>query len=73
LVILQSRFSKYFSEAISEKYKWITGQFRTYSPQNYDFSLEGGGREEEEEKEENCIDIITNIVLLDIICRPVFI
>jgi hypothetical protein len=40
LVNLQSRFSKHFPEAISDKYKWITGPFLVDSPPNYDFSLE---------------------------------
>ncbi|PNF14736.1 hypothetical protein B7P43_G08930, partial [Cryptotermes secundus] len=37
---LTSRFSKYFPEAVSDKYKWIMDTFRTNSPPNYDFSLE---------------------------------
>jgi hypothetical protein len=40
LVILPPRFSKYFAEAVSDKYKWITDLFRTDSPENYEFSLE---------------------------------
>jgi hypothetical protein len=47
LVNLQSRFSKYFPEAISDKYKWIMDPFHVDSPQNYEFSLE-------EVEEENC-------------------
>jgi hypothetical protein len=39
-VNLHSRFSKYFPEEISDKYKWITNPFHAVSPQNYDFSLE---------------------------------
>jgi hypothetical protein len=35
-----SRFSKYFPEAVCDKYKWITGPFYAAMPQNYDFSLE---------------------------------
>jgi hypothetical protein len=39
LDILQYIFPKYFSEAMSEKCKWITDQFRADSSQKYDFSL----------------------------------
>jgi hypothetical protein len=39
LVNLQSRFPKYFPEAVSDKYKWIMDPFPADSPQNYDFSL----------------------------------
>jgi hypothetical protein len=39
LVNLQSRFSKYFTEAVSDKYKRITDSFHVDSPQNNDFSL----------------------------------
>jgi hypothetical protein len=39
LVNLQSRFSKYFPEAVSDKYKWITDPFRANSLQTDDFSL----------------------------------
>jgi hypothetical protein len=34
LVNLQARFSKYFQEAVSNKYKWITDSFHAESPQN---------------------------------------
>jgi hypothetical protein len=54
LVNLQSRFSKYFPEAISDKYKWITDAFPAGLPQNYNFSLE---------EEENYIDIISHTSL----------
>jgi hypothetical protein len=40
LVTLQSRVSKYFPEAVSNKYKWIMDPFHADLPQNYDFSLE---------------------------------
>jgi hypothetical protein len=40
LLNLQSRFSKYFPEIVSDKYKWITDLFYADSPQNYDFSVE---------------------------------
>jgi hypothetical protein len=38
---LQSRFSKYFPEAVSDnyKYKWTTDSFHANSSQNYKFSL----------------------------------
>jgi hypothetical protein len=39
LVSLTSRFSKYFREAVSDKYKSITNPFDADLPQNYDFSL----------------------------------
>jgi hypothetical protein len=39
LLNLQSRFSKYFPEAVSDKYKLIKDQFHVVSPQNYEFSL----------------------------------
>jgi hypothetical protein len=42
LVNLQFRFCKYFPEAVTDKYKWITDPFHADSPQNYDFSLEEG-------------------------------
>jgi hypothetical protein len=45
LLHLQSRFCKYFPEAVTDRYKWIMDPF----PQNYDFSLEEG----------NYIDIIS--------------
>lgn len=53
-VNLQSRFSKYLPEAISDKYKWITDPFHVDSSENYEFLLE-------EEEEEN---IYTNIIYL---------
>jgi hypothetical protein len=53
LVNLQSRFSKYFSSAISDKYKWITDPFHVVSPQNYDFSLE---------EDDNYIDIYLTLL-----------
>jgi hypothetical protein len=40
LVNLQSRFSKYRPEAVSDKHKWITDQFHADSSRNYEFSLE---------------------------------
>jgi hypothetical protein len=40
LVNLQSRFSKYFPEAVSDKYKWIMDPFHAHSPPDYNFSLE---------------------------------
>jgi hypothetical protein len=49
LVNLQSRYCKYFPEAVTDKYKWITDPFHADSPQNYNLSLE----------EENYIDIIS--------------
>jgi hypothetical protein len=42
LVNLQSRFCKYFPEAVTDKYKGFTDPFHADSPQNYDFSLEDG-------------------------------
>jgi hypothetical protein len=39
LVYPQSMFSKYFPEAVSNNYKWITDPFRADSPPNYGFSL----------------------------------
>jgi hypothetical protein len=33
-VNLQFRFSKYFPETVSDKYKWIADKFHTESPQN---------------------------------------
>jgi hypothetical protein len=39
LVNLQSRFYRYFPEAVSDKYKWITDPFHADSSSNYDFSL----------------------------------
>jgi hypothetical protein len=42
LVNLQSGFCKYFPEAVTDKYKWITDPFHADSPQNYYFSLEEG-------------------------------
>jgi hypothetical protein len=45
-VNLQSRFSKYFPEAVRDKYKRITDPFHGDSPQNYDFSLEEYKEEE---------------------------
>lgn len=48
-VNLQSRFTKYFPEAVSGKYKWITDPFQADSPQKYDFSLA---------EKENYIDVI---------------
>jgi hypothetical protein len=53
LVNLQSRFSKYFPEAVTDKYKWIMDPFHADSHQNYDFSHE----------EENYIDIISDTLL----------
>jgi hypothetical protein len=52
LVNLQSRFCKYFPEAVTDKYRWITDPFHADSPQNYNFSLEG-----------NYIDIISDTPL----------
>jgi hypothetical protein len=49
LVNLQSRFCKYFPEAVTDKYKWIMDPFHADSPKNYGFSLEEG----------NYIDIIS--------------
>jgi hypothetical protein len=43
LVNLQSRFTKYFPEAVSDKYEWITDPFHADSLQNYDVSLEEEG------------------------------
>jgi hypothetical protein len=40
LVNLQSMFCKYFPEAVTDKYKWITDPCHASSPQNYDFPLE---------------------------------
>jgi hypothetical protein len=40
LVNLQSRFSKYFPEAVSNKHEWIMDSFHSDSPQNWEFSLE---------------------------------
>jgi hypothetical protein len=40
LVNLQPRFSKYFPEAVSDKYKWITDPFHADLLQNYQFFLE---------------------------------
>jgi hypothetical protein len=40
LVNLQSRFSKYFPETVSDKCKWITDPFHAYSSQNYEFFLQ---------------------------------
>jgi hypothetical protein len=34
LVNLQSSFSKYFPETLSDKYKWVTDPFHADSPQN---------------------------------------
>jgi hypothetical protein len=53
LVNLQSRFCKYFPEAVTDKYKWITDPFHADSHQNYNFSLEEG----------NYIDIISDTPL----------
>jgi hypothetical protein len=39
LVNLQFGCSQYFSEAVSDKYKWIIDPFHVDSPQNYDVSL----------------------------------
>jgi hypothetical protein len=49
LVNLQYRFSKYFPEAVSDKYKSLTDPFHADSPQNYDILLE---------EEKNYIEII---------------
>jgi hypothetical protein len=49
-----SRFSKYFPEVVSDKYKWITDSFCADSPKNYDFSIE---------EEENGIGIISDTCL----------
>jgi hypothetical protein len=56
LVNLQSRFSKYFSEAISNKYKRITDPFHADSSPNYDSFLE---------EEQHYIDIISDTSLKD--------
>ncbi|PNF14665.1 hypothetical protein B7P43_G11540 [Cryptotermes secundus] len=56
-VNLHSRFSKYFPEVLSDKYKWITDPVHAVSPQNYDFYLE---------EEENYIDIYVYIHVSDI-------
>jgi hypothetical protein len=48
---LESRLSKYFPEAVSDKYEWITDSFHVDSSQNYNFSLE---------EEENYIGIISH-------------
>jgi hypothetical protein len=53
LVNLLPRFSKYFPEVVSDKYKWFTDLCCADSPKNYDFSIE----------EENCIDIISDTCL----------
>jgi hypothetical protein len=37
---LQYRFSKYFPEAVSDKYKWIMDPFHVHSQQNSNLSLE---------------------------------
>jgi hypothetical protein len=50
---LQSRFSKFFPEAVNDKYKWITDPYDAGSPQNYEFSPE----------EENYTDIISDTSL----------
>jgi hypothetical protein len=47
-------FSRYFPEAVSDKYKWITDPFHADSPQNYEFSLE---------EQENYNDIISHTSL----------
>jgi hypothetical protein len=52
LVNLQFRFCKYFPEAVTDKYKWITDPFHADSPRIYDFSLEKG----------NYIDIISELL-----------
>jgi hypothetical protein len=49
MVNLQCRFSWYFPEAVSDKYKWITDPVNADSLRNYDFSLK---------EEENDIDIV---------------
>jgi hypothetical protein len=41
-LICSPGFCKYFPEAVTDKYKWITDPFHADSPQNYDFSLEEG-------------------------------
>jgi hypothetical protein len=51
LVYLQSSFSKYFPEAVSDKYKWIMDPFHVDLLQNYDSSLE---------EDEKYIDIISD-------------
>jgi hypothetical protein len=40
LVNLLSKFSKYFPEVVSDKFKWITDLFHADSSQNCDFSVE---------------------------------
>jgi hypothetical protein len=40
LVNVQPRFSKYFPEATSDKYKWLKDPFHADSLQNYQFFLE---------------------------------
>jgi hypothetical protein len=37
VIYLQSRFSKYFPEAVSDKCKWNSDPFDVDSPQNYNF------------------------------------
>jgi hypothetical protein len=54
LVNLQFRFSKYFPETVSGKYKWIMDPFHADLPQNYNFSLKQEG---------NYTDIISNTCL----------
>jgi hypothetical protein len=56
LVNLKSRFSKYFPEAVSNKYKWITDPFHADSSPNFDSSLE---------EEYYYIDIISDTSLKD--------
>jgi hypothetical protein len=51
LVNVQSRFSKYFPEALRDKYKWIIDPFRANLPQNYNFSFE---------EEEEYFDIVSD-------------
>jgi hypothetical protein len=55
LVNRQSRFSKYFPQAVSDKYKWIMVPFHADSPSNYEFYPE--------DEEENYIDIISDTSL----------
>jgi hypothetical protein len=52
-LICSPGFVKYFPEAVTDKYKWITDPFHADFPQNYDFSLEEG----------NYIDIISDTPL----------
>jgi hypothetical protein len=64
VVNLESRFSKYFPEAVSDKYKWIADPFHADSSHIYDSSLE---------EKENYTDIISDTSLKDQFLRKSYI